>query len=118
MAAHNNTGKTGEEMAVVWLRERGYEILHTNWQFGQNEIDIIAHKGKHLHFIEVKTRNYSRFGHPEDAVNRQKFKHMQRASDGYLRQHPGNPWIRYDIIAITLFMHKEPEIFFIEDIFY
>ncbi len=117
MADHNETGKTGEEMAVQWLKEKGYEILHTNWRYGQNEIDIIAKKGRFLHFVEVKSRNYSPFGHPEDSVTKKKFKSIQFVADAYLQHHPGHAWIQYDIVAITFFRNRKPEYFLIEDVY-
>ena len=64
MASHNDTGKHGEELAAKWLIERGYELLHRNWRHSHYEIDIVATKGKFLHFIEVKTLNSNFFRPP------------------------------------------------------
>ena len=117
MASHNDLGKAGEEMAVRWLRGKNYEILHCNWKYSRFEIDIIAEKDSFLHFIEVKARNFSPFGHPEESVTKRKFKNLQRAADEYLFLNPGRKWIQYDILSITLFQDKEPEYFLIEDVF-
>ena len=117
MAEHNEFGTAGEEMAAKWLLEKGYEILHRNWRHKQYEIDLIALKNNFLHIIEVKTRNDSPFGHPEDSVGKKKFKNLQRAADEYLFLNPGHKWIQYDILAITLFKDKEPEYFLLEDVF-
>ncbi len=117
MADHNDLGKRGEEMAVAWLREKGFEILHCNWRYSNYEIDIIAKKGNMLHFIEVKTAWFSRLSHPEQQVTRSKFKNIQRAANHFLHLHPGHNWIRYDIMAITLFKGKDPEYFLLEDVF-
>lgn len=117
MAEHNKFGKDGEDMAVQWLIEKGYEILHRNWRHKQYEIDIIAAKNKFLHIIEVKTRHFSPFGHPEDSVGKKKFKNLQRAADEFLFLNPGHKWIQYGILAITLFNDKEPEFFLLEDVF-
>ena len=70
MASHNDFGKEGEELAALWLSERGYDILHRNWRFGKLEIDIVAKKNEKLHIIEVKTRKGNFFGLPEDGVKR------------------------------------------------
>ncbi|MBE2230093.1 MAG: YraN family protein [Chitinophagaceae bacterium] len=117
MAAHNELGKEGEDMAAAWLARNGFTILHRNWVLHQHEIDIIAQKGKFLHFIEVKTRKTNGPARPETAVNRRKFKTIQWAANAYLQQNPGYPWIRYDILAITIKMWGETEYFFIEDVF-
>ena len=126
MAAHNETGKEGEEMAVKWLREHGYTILHCNWRYSYYELDIVATKihsnekrgdKEFLHFIEVKTKNAFSLGRPEDAVGKKKFKNLQRAADQYMHLNPGHPWIQYDILAITVSNNRKPEFFLLEDVF-
>ncbi|HEV7782266.1 MAG TPA: YraN family protein [Chitinophagaceae bacterium] len=117
MALHNELGKQGEELGASWLEEKGYTILDRNWRYGQLEIDIIAAKGKFLYFIEIKTRNFSRYGHPEDSVTKKKFRKLKKAADEYLFRNPGHPWIQYHILSVTLFKEKEPEFFLIEDVF-
>jgi putative endonuclease len=118
MASHNDLGKEGEEMAARWLKENGFELLHRNWRHSHYEIDIVATKGKFLHFVEVKIRRASLFGgNPEDSVTKKKFKYLQKAADEYLFLNPGHQWISYDIISITLRRNGEAEYFFIEDVF-
>ena len=117
MASHNELGKHGEDLAIQWLLEKGYKILHRNWKWGTNEVDVISTKGKFLYFIEVKTRNHSPYGHPEDAVTRQKFKSMQRVANGYLTLNPNCPWIEYQILSITIYPDKNREFFLIEDVY-
>lgn len=118
MASHNDLGQEAEGLAEVWLKEKGYEILHRNWRRSHYEIDIIARKGIVLHFVEVKALKSQAHGYPEDAVGRKKFKNLQRAADEYLFLHPGHQWIQYDILAITLFKDREHEFFLVEDVFY
>ncbi len=36
------TGKWGEEVAMRYLREKGFEIKDLNWTFQHLEIDIVA----------------------------------------------------------------------------
>ena len=117
MAGHNEMGKNAEQMAVDWLKAKGYEILHRNWRHKYYEIDIIALKNKMLHIVEVKARNSTRFGYPEDSVTKRKFKHLQRATDEFLFLNPGYKMIQYSILSITLFKDKEPEFFLIEDVY-
>jgi putative endonuclease len=117
MASHNELGKHGEELAVKWLAEKGYKILVRNWKWVTNEIDVIATKGKFLYFIEVKTRNHSSLGHPESSVNKEKFRCMQRAANGYLTLNPKYPWIEYQILSITIFSDGRKEFFLIEDVY-
>ena len=117
MALHNELGKEGEQMALKWLKEKGYEILHVNWRYSYFEIDIIAKREEKLHIVEVKARQGNQFGNPEDSVTKKKFKRLQKATDEFLFLNPGYKWIQYDILAITLFKDKEPEYFLLEDVF-
>lgn len=117
MAEHNKLGQAAEELAVKWLIENGYEVLHRNWRYKQYEIDIIAGKNNFLHIFEIKARNFSPVGYPEDNVGRKKFKNLQRAADEYLFQHPGYPWIQYNILAITLLDDGGAEFFLLQDIY-
>lgn len=117
MANHIKTGKDGEDLAAEWLSQNGYNILHRNWRYSFYEIDAIATKDNFLHFIEVKARNYTRFDHPENSVTTKKFKSIQKAADEYLFQHPGHPWIQYNILSVTIHGNGNIEFFLIEDVF-
>jgi putative endonuclease len=117
MAQHITLGEQGEELAAKWLTSKGFEVLHRNWRYSHYEIDIVAKKQKMLHFIEVKARNHSHVGFPEDGVRKKKFRNLKRAADQYLYLHPGNKWIEYNILAITFFKDREPECFLFEDVY-
>ena len=115
MADHNETGKIGEELAVSYLSDKGFIILHRNWVFGKLEVDIIASfKGK-LHFIEVKTRHNLTFGYPEEGVSKRKVTNIMKAADQYLNQHQEWEWAYIDILAIQI-TSAEIKYFFIEDV--
>ena len=68
MATHIDIGKAGEKLAEQYLAENDYTILHRNWRFGHDEIDIIATKHNMVHFVEVKYRSSNFHSHPEEAV--------------------------------------------------
>lgn len=105
-------------MAVDFLVERGFTILHRNWTSGHLEVDIIALKSEVLHFVEVKLRNSNRFGYPEAGVTKQKLRFLMRAADIYLSRNKQYKKIRFDIVAITAPEHGQPEVFFIEDVYW
>ncbi len=48
-------GRVGEDIAIKYLENKGFEIIEQNYRKKYGEIDIIAQKGKILHFIEVKS---------------------------------------------------------------
>jgi len=117
MAIHNDLGTAAEILAVTWLKEHGYEVMFHNWRSGRYEIDIIAQKEGKLHIVEVKSRNESPFGFPEDSVNRKKFFHIKRAAHAFLQLYPGFQRLQYDVLAITFFKDGRTGYFLLEDIF-
>ncbi|HDH53078.1 MAG TPA: YraN family protein, partial [Nitrospirae bacterium] len=62
-------GQKGEELAVKYLRKKGYKIIKQNYKTKIGEIDIIANDGGTLVFVEVKTRESIAYGMPFEAVN-------------------------------------------------
>ena len=116
MALHNQLGKTGEDLAAAYLMAHGYEILHRNWRHSHYEIDIIALKGKILHFVEVKIRSSAKFGLPEESVTKKKFQSLLNAADEFLFQHPQYRHVQYDILSISTYKNQRPEFFLIEDV--
>ena len=110
MAAHNELGKLGEDLAVEYLKKNGYTILDTNWTFQKAEIDIIARTENTLAVIEVKTRSSLDFGLPQDFVKPKKIQLLVKAVDAYVNQKDLDLEVRFDIIAV----HKEGKSFAIE----
>ncbi len=113
MAEHNILGTKGEEIAVDFLKNRGYEILHTNWRKGRYELDIIARFKEELIVAEVKTRSKNSLISPEEAVDRRKIRHIVSATDKYIKCFNIDLPVRFDIIAIS-----GNEIEHLEDAFY
>ena len=91
MAAHNEFGKAGEQMAADWLAQHGFQIICRNWRYRRLEVDIIASRDQTLHFIEVKSRHDDLFGKPEDWVNRRKGRHLLSAGEAFQDRHPNGP---------------------------
>ena len=101
MAEHNELGKFGEELAVEFLQQNGYDILETNWTFQKAEIDIIAQKDNTLAVIEVKTRSNIAFGLPQDFVKPKKIQLLVKAVNEYIVSNDLDVDVRFDIIAIN-----------------
>jgi len=117
MAEHNELGKAGETLAIKYLKDKGYEILHTNWRHLNFEIDIIAKKNNVISVVEVKARRTNFFGEPEEFVNKTKQKFLIKAADAFVMKNDIQQEIRFDIISI-LFNNKKQVVNFIEDAFY
>jgi putative endonuclease len=118
MAQHNETGKTGEELARTYLEGKGYRILEVNWRYRRAELDLIAMDGPVLVFLEVKTRRTAAFGRPEEAVTRKKTKLMAAAAAAYMEA-IGHEWeIRFDILSIILHSPQDYEVAHLKDAFF
>ena len=116
MAQHNETGFAGEKLAVEWLTNRGFTIKQANWRYRHWEVDIIAEKGDTLHFVEVKTRRSTKFGNPEESINKQKMKNLKDAAEQYQHLNPGWKWIQFDVLAI-LFKPDGIDYWFNQDVY-
>lgn len=119
MTKQSNTekGREGEEMAIAFLRKKGFSILATNWHFQHLELDIIAQDGDVLVFVEVKTRATSYFGNPEDAVSPQKISRLLNAAEAYIFEKDFQGDSRFDVISIIMPYGKKPELEYFEDAF-
>ncbi len=117
MAKHHELGKSGENAAVEFLISRGYSILHTNWHWGHNELDIVAMDNEELVVVEVKTRNHDHLEEPESAVNSKKINRIVNSANVYVRYFRIDLPVRFDII--TLIAHgDEYEIEHLDNAFY
>ena len=94
-------GRAGEEAAAAYLTAQGYRIIDRNFRCKTGEIDIIAGDRETYVFIEVKTRQSSRFGAPAEAVTRQKQKQISRTALAFLSRHNlADAPARFDVISV------------------
>ena len=107
-------GKIGETATAQYLMQQGLKIIDRNWRIKDGEIDLIAQdrSGK-FHFVEVKTRTSIQFGHPLEAINRDKAYRMQRLALAWLalNQFFGHDY-QIDVCAVQLDTALRPTIDF------
>ena len=105
-------GAIGERAIAEYLSKRGFQILDRNWRIKGGEIDLIAKSpaGK-VHFVEVKTRSSHAFGHPLEAIDRNKAHRLQRLALAWLvtNNHFGGEY-QVDVAAVTLDKSLHPSI--------
>ena len=117
MAAHNELGKWGEDLAVAYLQGKDYMIIERDWKSGRRDIDIIAKdESGTIVLVEVKTRRNRVFGDPEEAIDYRKMQSLQQAINHYIKYHRINSEVRFDIISIIGTIGSEPEINHIKDV--
>lgn len=116
VAGHLNTGRSGEDVAAVFVHQLGWLILERNFRCPDGELDLIAQDGDTLVFVEVKTRSSRERGEPGEAVGRAKQTRLIRAASRYLTAKEfWNRPCRFDVISIIV-RAGEPVIEHWEDI--
>ncbi|KKQ66703.1 MAG: hypothetical protein US86_C0004G0021 [Candidatus Daviesbacteria bacterium GW2011_GWA2_38_24] len=93
-------GRLAEDLAAEALLKKGYLILERNFSNRYGEIDIIAKDKETLVFVEVKAKKGIEFGLPEEMVNKQKIKKVQKMGIIYMKGQ--NLPCRIDVVAIVL----------------
>jgi putative endonuclease len=119
-------GRKGEELALSFLIEKGFEKLATNYRAGKGsngEIDIIVKKENVIHFIEVKTRKNDDFGNPEAFVSEAQAGKISQTAELFLEKYEEESnqefkgFIQFDIISILFEKDILKEILHLEDAF-
>lgn len=96
-----NIGKSGEDMAVQYLLDKGYSIIKRNFRVPRGEIDIIAKDNGILVFVEVKNYSYKNFYLPMYSITERKKRMIRRTAEEYLyRNDVMNNDCRFDFVFI------------------
>jgi putative endonuclease len=96
-------GASAEEVAVEYLRSKGYTIIRRNYQKKIGEIDCIAKDTDNTTvFVEVKSAHSATYGHPFSWVTQAKQRTLAKIAKTYLvEQGSLRCACRFDVIAIT-----------------
>lgn len=103
MAAHNELGRRGEDIAARYMEQKGWYIRHRDWRYHHTDIDMVCidEDDTTLVFVEVKTRSSAEYGRPSEAVDADKRRNIVSAATAYkMMFRKENRRIRYDIISI------------------
>jgi putative endonuclease len=102
MAAKDELGRRGEELACEFLVKAGMRLVERNWRCTQGEIDLVVRDGPELVFVEVKTRSSTQYGHPLEAITMAKLARLRRLAAAWCAAHPGDHGlVRIDAVAIV-----------------
>jgi putative endonuclease len=99
LKSNHASGIAAEELACVFLRKNGFEIVGERYKTKHGEIDIIAQKDNLLIFVEVKKRG--NFG-SDDPITATQKKRIINAAMQYLSDNPEKNELdmRFDSILI------------------
>ena len=93
-------GKMGEDIAVNYLKNKGYTIITTGFRSRFGEIDIIAKNKEYLTFTEVKLRKNNNFAHAREHVGKVKQRKIIATANIWLAGHKNEQQPRFDVIEI------------------
>jgi len=101
MAAKDELGRRGEELAARWYEQRGYAILDRNWRCKTGELDLVVRHAETTVFVEVKTRTSVAYGHPFEAITTAKTERLRRLAAEWCHAQAGVPGaVRIDAVAV------------------
>ncbi len=111
-------GKLGEDFACRELERRGYAIVARGYRTRVGELDIVAHDGDTLVFVEVKTRRSADYGLPREAVSAWKQRKVWlMALDFLMRTGWHNRPCRFDVVEVQMLGSDDALVEVISDAF-
>ena len=98
-----NIASIGENIAVLYLKNKGYQIIARNKKISYWEIDIVAKKIDKIYLIEVKTVSQRSLIRAEDQFSKKKQKNIHKAFRAYCQFYCLNEEnVNLELLAITL----------------
>ena len=113
-------GKWGEDIALEYLQNTGYDIVARGFRSRFGEVDIIAKSKEYLVFVEVKTRKNPNFAYAAEYVGKDKQRKIKATANYWLMKRPTKLQPRFDVIEIYAKDNnysKTPDINHIENAF-
>jgi len=113
----NEIGALGEQIAVNYLKKKGFSIVEVNYLKKWGEIDVVARgttvKGPIIRFIEVKTVSYETKRELEQAISRgtwrpeenihfKKIQRLNRAIESWITDNRYEGDWEIDVIAVRM----------------
>lgn len=99
-----NKGRYGEQVALEYLLEKGYELVDQNFSTNlgiKGEIDLIMRDKDRLVFVEVKYKYNDRLGVPEEMIDKRKISKIKRVAEIYIvLNKPKEEKFRIDAVCI------------------
>lgn len=111
-------GRKGEDVALSFLKKKGYHILDKNFRCKLGELDIVAEEDDQIVFVEVKARKNLDFGLPQESLNYFKKKRLTSLALFYLTSHHlQQVSCRFDVVAVVFKENEAASIHLIKNAF-
>lgn len=107
------TGDLGEQIAVKYLKSRGFSVLETNYLKKWGELDIILEKDGVIHVIEVKTAKFDTKEalmhsiknteyRPEELVDDRKLHQIHKATETWIKENRWSGEVQLGVIGVRM----------------
>lgn len=95
-------GRSGEQSAERFLRDKGLHLVGRNHRCARGEIDLIMRDGETLVFVEVRRRKSSAYGSPLETVSAAKQRKLIAAAQHYVASQniSSRQALRFDVVGI------------------
>jgi len=95
-------GRVAEEIVAGRLLENGWDVVARNWRRGRGELDIVAHRGDSLVFVEVKVTDAYGIESLGSSVGYRKRLRIVETSKLFLSEHRefNHAAVRYDVASV------------------
>jgi putative endonuclease len=109
-------GDIGEAKTCDYIKEKGFQIVETNYLKAFGEIDIVALHKDEIVFIEVKTRKFDSLTDGGDAVTVSKRRKLVKTAYAFIDENPqyGNMNARFDVAEVTVTTDDVPQLIALE----
>ncbi len=94
-------GQQAETASAAYLQTHKYKIRERNWRTRYCEIDIVAQKGKTIHFVEVKYRVRDAQGSGLDYITPYKLRQMRFAAELWVSQYDWSGDYALSVIEVS-----------------
>ncbi|QQK07314.1 YraN family protein [Miniphocaeibacter halophilus] len=78
-------GNKGENLALEFLLNKGYNYIERNFSTRTGEVDLILQDNEYLVFVEVKLRKNTKFGYPRDFVTLNKQNKIISTAESFIQ---------------------------------
>jgi len=99
-ATARRRGEEAEELAARFLAGRGLVIVARNYRTRFGEVDLVAHDGATLVFVEVRARSWNAYGGAAGSVDAHKQRRLVAAARHYLSRLRAEPPCRFDVLTV------------------
>ena len=99
---HRAAGAFVEDIALAFLKQRGYQLLARNFYSRHGEIDLIMSHQKCLVFVEVRHRLSSKYGGALESITWHKQQRLRKTALRFMTKYKAhNSACRFDVLCYS-----------------